>query len=332
MIKIRFGMWAAMVLVLAPLAGAQSYSVTNMGDLGGGESLALAINDHGAAVGYSYLTNGDQRAFIWTSAGGMHNLGNLDGSSALSTARGINNSGQVAGLSYLSNGDVHPFLWTKAGGMQDLGTLGGTYAVGNAINDSGEVVGNSFLANGTSQHAFVWTAAVGMQDIGTLGGEISSAQGINDSGEVVGFSYLADGVTNHAFLWTQSGGMQDLGTLGGQDSAAYAVSATGGIVGSADNTSSVAFLWTSVHGMRTLNAGYQSLALAVNASEQVVGVNSLGVFLWTTSQHEQNLNSLIPPQSGWVLSLAYGINRSGQIAATGQTRSGTYGALLTPTN
>ncbi len=200
MIRISFGVWAAMALILVPLAGAQSYTVTNMGDLGGGDSLALAINDHGAVVGYSYLTNGDQRAFIWTSTGGMHNLGNLDGSSALSIARGINNSGQVAGLSYLADGDVHPFLWTKAGGMQDLGTLGGTTSVGNAINDSGEVVGNSLLANGTSQHAFIWTATGGMQDIGTLGGDISSAQGINDSGEVVGLSYLAGNVTNHAFV------------------------------------------------------------------------------------------------------------------------------------
>jgi probable HAF family extracellular repeat protein len=117
MSRISFGVWAAMVLILVPLAGAQSYSITSMGDLGGGESVAIAINDHGAAVGYSFLSNGNQRAFIWTSSGGMHSLGNLDGSSAVSTARGINNSGQVTGLSYLANGDLHPFLWTKAGGM-----------------------------------------------------------------------------------------------------------------------------------------------------------------------------------------------------------------------
>ncbi len=325
----NFGMWAAMVLILVPIAGAQSYTITYMGGLGGGgETLPLAINHHGACTGYSYLSNGDERAFIWTSSEGMHDLGNLDGSSALSMGRGINNLGDVVGLSYFADGvTVHPFLWTYTGGMQDLGTLGGTYAVAYAINDSNEVVGNSFLANGTSQHAFLWTASGGMQDLGTLGGEISSAQGINDSGEVVGFSYLADGTTYHAFLWTQAGGMQDLGTLGGPTSDAYAVSPSSQIVGSADTTTagSVAFFWTKSHGMQSLGAGSQSLATAVDSAGRAVGVDSHGAFLWTSAGGVQALDSLIPPHSGLKLSLAYGINRVGQIAASGE-----YAVLLTP--
>ncbi len=112
------------------------------------------------------------------------------------------------------------------------------------------------------------------------------------------------------------------------------MSASGGVVGSSadDDSSSVAFLWTPAHGMQTLNAGPMSGALAVNASEQTVGNDILGPFLWTPSQHVQNLNLLIPPQSGWVLSGVGGINRSGQIAATGQINGESHAALLTPTN
>jgi len=35
MIRIRFGVWAAMALMLVPLAGAQSYTITDLGVLSG---------------------------------------------------------------------------------------------------------------------------------------------------------------------------------------------------------------------------------------------------------------------------------------------------------
>lgn len=327
--------WVITTIILTGLASGQSYTMTGMGTLGGAESDALAINDHGAAVGFSYLSNGEAHAFVWTSSSGIHDLGNLDGSSAESVATGINNSQQISGYSYLSGGAmVHAFLWTKSGGMQDLGTLGGAHSEGMSINSSGEIVGNSLLSDGVTEHAFLWSAMGGMQDLGTLGGHISSAQAINDAGQVVGFSYLADNVTYHAFLWTQVGGMVDLGTLGGQDSAAYAVNALGEIAGSASTPTGagVASLWTKTHGMQSLGAGSQSGAQGLNQSGQVVGSNTKFPFLWTPTSHLQNLNDLIPPNSGWVLLTAGGISRSGQIAATGQIGSTTEAVLLTPAN
>ena len=67
MSRIRFGMWAAMASILAPLAGAQSYTVTDLGTLGGGVSIPAAINDHGGVAGYATLRGGSQHAFVWTS-------------------------------------------------------------------------------------------------------------------------------------------------------------------------------------------------------------------------------------------------------------------------
>jgi probable HAF family extracellular repeat protein len=334
MSRIRLGMWAVMALILLPLAGAQSYTITGMGTLGGSESDALSVNDHGEAAGYSYLSTSDGfHAFVWTASTGMLDLGNFDGSSASSEAKGINNIGQVCGYSFFADGEtVHPFLWTKATGLRDLGTLGGTYGVGNAINSSGEVVGNSYLADGVSLHAFLWTSATGMQDLGTLGGPTSSAEGINDSGQVVGFASLDNNGTVHAFLWTQATGMQDLGTLGGETSAAYGINAAGEIAGSASNSvdATVAVLWAKDLGIRSLNAGSQSVAIAVSSSDQAVGVYGKGPFLWTPAKRLLNLNTLIPPHTGWFFVNANGINRTGQIAATGQIGSKTEAALLTP--
>ena len=69
--RISFGVWAAMALILAPLAGAQSYTVTDLGTLPGGTSSgATAINDHGSVVG-SADASGVEHAFLWTSSSGM---------------------------------------------------------------------------------------------------------------------------------------------------------------------------------------------------------------------------------------------------------------------
>lgn len=337
----RPGMWVAVALILAPLAAAQSYTVTDLGTLGGGNnSIPAAINDQGAVVGNATLSNGDQHAFVWTSTTGMRDLGTLGGAAAQSGARGINGSGEVAGFSYLADGVTYrAFLWTTSAGMQDLGTLGGSYSVANGINDAGEVVGCAYLADGVSLHGFLWTAAAGMRDLGTLGGDTSCAQGINQSGEVAGFSYLADKLTYHAFLWTQFGGIQDLGAFGGSNSLGCAINKSGAIAGlgyAPPNTSQpVAALWTTNHRMRSLATGPNSIALGLNDSNQIVGYfgkNSGAALLWTSTGDAQNLNNLIPPNSGWSLIQAWGINRSGQITASGTIGSGTHAALLTPTN
>ena len=55
-------------LCLAPVISiAQQYTATDLGTLGGQFSSALAISDRGVAVGFSDLSNYQQRAFIWSS-------------------------------------------------------------------------------------------------------------------------------------------------------------------------------------------------------------------------------------------------------------------------
>ena len=219
-----------------------------------------------------------------------------------------------------------------------MGTLGGNSSAATGINDSGEAVGYSYLADNATFHAFLWTQTGGMQDLNFPGGPNSVATAINVSGEVVGY-YYPSANTNifHAFLWTQTGGMKDLGTLGGTKSAAYAVSPSGQVYGWANVSpnESEAFIWTQSGGMRRLGSGPNSEALGVNGSGEVVGSSRIYPeigFLWTPSKHSQTLNALIPPNSGWSLGYGWAVNRSGQIAASGNINGETHAALLTPTN
>jgi probable HAF family extracellular repeat protein len=313
-------------------ATAQSYTVTDLGSLGGKNSYAYAINDNGQVAGYAQLSGnaGPSDAFFWSNSTGMVDLGWLHSFDDISMAFGINKAGTVVGMS-----GGYAFLWTQNAGMQDLGNLGGFGSVATAINSSGQVVGSSGLSNGSS-HAFLWTATSGMQDLGSLGGN-SQALAINDAGQVVGVSWLSDNITDHAFLWTATGGMQDLGTLGGPDSVANGINAAGQIVGwSLTSTNSqVAFLWDSKHGMQSLGTAVQggSGAQGINSSGQVVGVLLKGAgagFLWTKADKLQNLNSFISHQNGYVTQ-ATAINRSGQIAGRGGFVS-VHAWLLTPSS
>lgn len=177
----------------------------------GGTSNAYGINAGGQVVGYAstFGSSGNNHAFLWTSGGGMQDLGTLGGS--LSYANAINAGGQVAGYASSSSGYQHAFLWSSGGGMVDLGTLGGNSSSAHAINAGGQVAGYSHTSLG-SNHAFLWTSGSGMQDLGTLGGSSSLAFALNASGQVVGHSHLGVVGTAHAFLWN-AGKMYDLNSL-----------------------------------------------------------------------------------------------------------------------
>jgi probable HAF family extracellular repeat protein len=345
-------------------ACSSSYTIDDLGTLGGTNSFGAAINAAGTVTGTSWLTSsahaGGVHAFRYVDGIGMIDLGVLPNTGAnFSFGYGINSFGQIAGGSYAAEaGTAIRAMMATATGLIDLGTLSNTddASVAFDINDRGQVTGWSTARAGGAfvTHAFVWTAAAGMRDIGTLGGDYSSGQSINESGQIAGESKIGTGATL-AFRFTEGAGMISLGTLsGGTRSSGYGINNSGQVVGESDTGPIVgfprlkgqgpivgfprlkgrsfgeigegprAFLWTEGVGMRDLGdlGGGTSRATAISNNGVVVGWSyvidgAFRAFRWTQAEGMINLNTLLPPNSGWVLLEAYGVNDNGQITGNG---------------
>ena len=310
-----------------------TYTVTDLGTLGGMYSYGRDINASGQVTGdTSKAGSGAYHAFLY-SAGTMTELGTsglLTSGVAESVGAGINNSGQVTGwVKPIDGGPTHAFLFS-GGVMTDLGTLGGIVSVADSINASGLITGRSDTTSGAT-HAFLYSAGT-MTDLGTLG-KSSVGHGINARGQVTGESSLSGG-GEHAFLYS-AGAMTDLGTLGGLNSQGVDINDSGQITGSSQTTTGGerAFLFSDGRMTDLGSLGGNSVGLGINAHGQVVGVSltSSGsdarqhAFLYSEGAM-YDLNSLLAPGFGSILKDALGINDSGQIVAN----SSNHAYLLTP--
>jgi probable HAF family extracellular repeat protein len=341
MIPSRSGAVLIVFAALLTRCGGPTNVIEDLGTLGGPSSLGLAINAAGNVTGASFLTadphSGGLHAFRYV-LGKMVDVGALQPAN-LSEGHGINGGGLVAGSSYVEGFVPHAFLATATLSLIDLGTLGGEYSDAWDINDKGRVTGDASTKS-EDVHAFVWTSSGGMRDIGTLGGSFSQGRSINASGQVAGESRIGSGDTVRAFRYTEGAGMINLGALpGGSNSHAYGINDDGQVVGESDirpvfksrtQLESIsfegphAFLWASGAGMKDLGdlGGGASQAFAISNNAMVVGTSTLvngtdRAFLWTQVRGMIDLNTLLPPDSGWVLIAAWGVNDKGQIAGVG---------------
>jgi probable HAF family extracellular repeat protein len=217
--------------VAATGPSAPTYTLIDLGTLGGGSSGAYGINEGGQVVGESETAAGLTHAFLWEAGTGMQDLGTLGGS--FSRAYSINARGQVVGESATFTG-IHAFLWEAGTGMRDLLALSGPNSAAWGINARGQVVGTATSWIGRDSLGFLWEASTGIQFLYPLSGRFSAASGINALGQVVGYSSTdVWSLTFHAFLWEAGSGMRDLGTLGDRytDSYATGINDGGQIVG-----------------------------------------------------------------------------------------------------
>ena len=330
--------------------------IEDLGTFGGRNSFGYGINAAGNVTGTSYLSFANPGYHAFRYVDGLEDIGALPPLPNDSFGQGINSSGMIVGGSWVfEGGDIgtHAFLASATLNLiTDLGTLGvtpGEFSFAYDINDQGQVTGEAGIS--LENHAFIWTSAGGMRDIGTLGGDRSVGRSINESGQVAGESNIGGDGSDaiRAFRFTEDAGMINLGTLpGGTRSSAYGINNSGQVVGESDTGPILnphfrskgssffgthAFLWTEGVGMTDLgdlsgvplgsvHRGGTSQATAISNKGIVVGTSTLidgtiRAFRWTQAGGMIDLNTLLPPNSGWVLTNADAVNDNGQITGTG---------------
>jgi probable HAF family extracellular repeat protein len=283
---------------------------TDLGTLGGSNSIAFGVNEAGPAAGEAETSTSDPNGedfcgfqthlicLPFQSANGvMTPLPTLGGNNGDATA--INNRGEIAGFAENATPDpacpapqvlqFEPVIWEN-GVIHKLPTIGGDPdGVAFMINDNGQAVGASGICttfnpinlyNLVPVHALLWEKGKAT-DLGNLGGTTGQAGGnialdINNQGQVVGNSDLSGDTTFHAFLWTRRTGMQDMGTLSGDvASLSISINDAGLIVGASLDASfnPRAFLWEKgvMTDLNTLIAGNSPLYLLTGCS-----INSRG--------------------------------------------------------
>jgi len=182
--------------------------MTDLGNLGGACTFAIALNNRGQVTGTSTLP-GDQvqHPFFWE-RGSMRDLGTFGGNFASGEA--LNDAGTVVGYStYPGDQMYRAALWTTSK-RTDLGTLpGDTHSFAFDINARDQIVGVSADADFTSIRAFFWEKGRQMLDLDAmiagsglslgLGAGETGVLNINDGGEIAGNAVDANG-NMHAVL------------------------------------------------------------------------------------------------------------------------------------
>jgi len=142
------------------------------------------------------------RAFRWTAATGMQNIGSPDFGGPLSHADAITSDGSVIVGAAGASGQLEAARWTAAG-YQNLGSLPG--AVGStayAVSADGDTV-----VGASNGHAFIWRQGIGIEDLRTViappaGWTLTEARGITADGRTIVGTGSFVGVGTRAWMAT----------------------------------------------------------------------------------------------------------------------------------
>jgi hypothetical protein len=254
----------------------------------------------------------------------------------------MNDSGQIVGF----GGNLGGAFWPTPTSQPQLLSNGNSNAY--AISEGGVIVGQTFDATSTPVTT-AWTDPNTPHTMTSLG-IYDTPLGISPDGQIVGWTYQSNAVgvsywksynaTPTALAINTKGTSSNNYTM-----ASMGINTAGQICGGLQGGGAV--YWSSPTATAQLLPGYDTspsdndTASAINASGVIVGSAFNSAFfpqnfhavVWK-SLKVQDLNSLIPAGSSWVLVSAIAINDSGVIVGTGQiTVNGklqTTAFLLTP--
>ncbi len=311
------------------------YSVTDLGTLGGTQTVALAINNAGQIIGKARNVSDRDRAVLFEN-GTVRDLGTLGGNA--SVALDINNQGDIVGSAETSAGISVPFLY-RANLMENLGFTGAGEAVG--INDRGDIVGASTggvgfaIVNGVKSDLWFRPYAINnrRQIVGSAADYTGSQKPVIEDLEIyppfvddpVESSAIAPQVYGSGIAFAINEARQFTGMMESGDYRQYRVAAPRYSEGLLENITSGYALYAVGRGINRWGEvvgsylprwsgsylGHPSsnppLPSELQDKEALIA-NSVGV---------TNLNSLIPSGSGWRLLEATDINDAGQIVGYG---------------
>src|SRR6266478_5292106 len=324
----------------APQAPPQlRYMVIDLGD----DARANGTLDSGQIIGSKSFGGGVRHAAFWPSSKSPAvDLGTLPGYTG-SSAGGINPRGEIVGVARNDNNlsAARPLFWasSQAGPMELPGLPVGLLGLAADINPVGQIVGLFFSGDLSVQRPVFWPKSNAAPIYLTgLGNNFPHgvALSINAAGNILGDGCDADFVECHVAFWVSSastpvalaspGGefiYTDIG-LGGTISPL--LNNAGSMVGfayKADFSETRAVFWaTSSSPAVILNTSAEfsnGTGEGINNKAQIVGTaynsdfSDSHAFMWPSSTSQGiDLNTLIPPDSGWELVIARGINNRGE--------------------
>ncbi|WP_131736266.1 hypothetical protein [Actinomadura roseirufa] len=321
------------VLTVGPAEAQRYLGINDDGDIIGVGQEAGAQNGQGFVVEHGTNT----LAFLATpSDPGNHEQ--------YTTPRAVNRSGVVVGDLLFTDplkGHNRPIRWPAPGPTgADLGVdadLRFSDVEATGISDNGQISGKTLDANNRTS---AWTVkGTALTRLPALpGGQHARANAVNDDGLVVGGATLTD--VFPAVQW-RNGQIENLGTLpGGTYAEAKAVNSAGVAVGVSTTTTgkergithAVVFAKGTVTDLNVSATGIANAsANAINDKGTIVGSDRSGGFVYENGV-ATDLDTLIPPNSGYHITTATGINENGAIVGVATKGFGgrTFGVLLTP--
>jgi probable HAF family extracellular repeat protein len=348
-----------LALVAAPpvpganLPSTPGYLITDLGSLGGGQTVPVAINAKGDVAGYSTTSAGEIHAFLLPANGVMQDLGTAG---AASYVTGMNNAGDVVGYS-IAGGQTRPLV--RVGGQViDLGLAGTGALKAVGINDLRQVLVVQDAGEG-NVITLIWQNGPPTA-VPALDGRPTEGTALNNLGQVVGTA--TGGGKTRVFAFDPSlpegslrrlldlgditpigklpadktirGMMTSLNDLGQATGVRIIPTGDLGAFG-ADLTRDSDFL-----ADKALTPPYDSsLVFSINNENIAVGAGVLAAApgseagYWTSDLDYEfpKLNEIaLPPNSGWVLLDARAINDAGVIVGRALGPDGqTIGYILT---
>ncbi len=266
------------------------------------ESEAYAVSDQGRVAGMEFsASTGDVHAVFWDTRSGPIQIGPLSIDEVdFTLAQDVDALGNVVGTSAATNvGGNHPFLgfYAPGGGVAtavgaaDLDASGGSSAVG-AISGNGTTLLGRVTGTTSRDGYYLWSAAAPA----AAGTKIGLTPAPN-----LGFRFLAGSVYNQLLLHN-------------------ALASDGTVLGFRDDGPRKWYL-RAPNGQETEIVGLAAHN-AINAKHVVAGTIATGnaqdpvhAAIWDpVTKQVTDLNTLLPPNSGFRLVVATAINDEGDVA------------------